>query len=94
MSSLGILGSFFSKREGGKGGGGGSAYQDWTAQVEKTPGILVLMCRPREVPVPSLMIDEEVNKGLALAARLTHRFQRSGVHDSATAYQAWRMEEG
>lgn len=42
---------------------GGSAYQDWTAQVEKTPGILVLMYRPREVPVPSLMINEEVNKG-------------------------------
>lgn len=40
------------------------------------------------------MINEEVNKGLALAARLTNRFQRSGVLDSATAYQAWRMEEG
>lgn len=40
---------------GGYGGGGGgvggrgSAYPDWTAQVEKTPGSSLI--RPREAPV-------------------------------------------
>lgn len=39
-------------------GGRVSAYPDWTAQVEKTPGSSLI--RPREVPRPSLMIDEKV----------------------------------
>lgn len=33
----------------GGGGVGGSAYPDWTAQVEKSPGSSLI--RPREVPI-------------------------------------------
>lgn len=52
---------------GGGGGGGsrgsvgwdrGSAYPDWTAQVEKTPGIE--FDKTQRGSRPSLMIDEEV----------------------------------
>lgn len=61
-----------------------SAYPDWTAKVEETPGLSLI--RSREVPRPSLMIDEEV-RGWHPPPRRTE----GGA--GTTAYQAWRMWE-
>lgn len=65
-------------------GGGGSAYPDWTAQVEKAPGSSFK--RTQRGFRPSLMIDEEV-RGWRCHARLGGGRRGEGT----TAYQAWRM---
>lgn len=65
-------------------GGGGSAYPDWTAQVEKAPGSSFE--RTQRGFRPSLMIDEEV-RGWRRHARLGGGRRGEGT----TAYQAWVM---
>lgn len=73
---------------GGGGGGfgrrGGSAYPDWTAQVEKAPGSSFK--RTQTSFRPSLMIDEEF-RGWRFHARLGRGRRGEGT----TAYQAWRV---
>lgn len=65
-------------------GAGGSAYPDWTAQVEKAAGSSFK--RTQTSFRPSLMIDEEF-RGWRFHARLGGG--RCG--EGTTAYQAWRM---
>lgn len=64
--------------------GGGSAYPDWTAQVEKAPG--PSFKRTQTSFRPSLMINEEF-RGWRFHARLGGGRRGEGT----TAYQAWRM---
>lgn len=63
---------------------GGSAYPDWTAQVEKAPGSSFK--RTQTSFRPSLMIDEEF-RGWRFHARLGGGRRGEGTR----AYQAWRM---
>lgn len=63
---------------------GGSAYPDWTAQVEKAPGSSFK--RTQTSFRPSLMIDEEL-RGWRFHAGLGRGRRGEGT----TAYQAWRM---
>lgn len=61
--------------EEGRRGGRVSAYPDWTAQVEKTPGSGLI--KSQRGSRPSLMINEEV-RGVALPARLGSEGARVG----------------
>lgn len=70
----------FQARKGVVGGERGrrgrvSAYPDWTAQVEKTPGSGLI--KTQRGSRPSLMINEEV-RGVALPARLSSEGARVG----------------